>query len=224
MAIQSKTVISSMLWKLLERFSTQIVSFVISIILARILSPNEYGIIAILIIFINFANVIIDGGLNTALVQKKNADRIDFSTIFWFSLLLSVVFYLILFFSSPLIAKFYNNDLLIPVLRVLSLILFTNSFNSIQRAYVSRHMLFRKLFWVNAVSVVVSGTIGIIMAYQGYGVWALVGQSLTSPIMGCVLMWFTIKWRPALVFSWERFKGLFDYGWFHQHGIASCFC
>lgn len=213
MAIQSKTVISSMLWKLLERFSTQIVSFVISIILARILSPNEYGVIAILIIFINFANVIIDGGLNTALIQKKNADQTDFSTIFWFCLLLSLVFYIILFFTAPLIAKFYDNDLLIPILRVLSLILFANTFNSIQRAYVSRHMLFKKLFWVNAVAIIVSGTIGIIMAYQGYGVWALVGQSLSSPIVCCFLMWVTIKWRPTLVFSKERFRGLFDYGW-----------
>lgn len=213
MAIQSKTVISSMIWKLLERFSAQIVSFVISIILARVLSPNEYGVISILIIFINFANVIIDGGLNTALVQKKNADQTDFSTILWFCLLLSVVFYIVLFFTAPLIANFYDNNLLIPVLRVLSLVLFAHSFNSIQRAYVSRHMLFKKLFWVNSVTVIVSGIIGIIMAYLGYGVWALVGQSLSSSVVCCLLMWVTIKWRPAFVFSKERFRGLFDYGW-----------
>lgn len=213
MAIQSKTIISSMLWKLMERFSTQIVSFVISIILARILSPNEYGIIAIIFIFINFANVIIDGGLNTALIQKKDADQTDFSTIFWFCLFLSVVLYTILFFFAPLIAGFYDNDVLVPVLRVLSLVLFANSFNSIQRAYVSRHMLFKKLFWVNGVSILISGTIGIVMAYQGYGVWALVGQSLSSPIVCCIMMWLTIKWRPTVEFSKQRFKGLFDYGW-----------
>ena len=209
----SKTVITSMLWKLMERFSTQIVSFVISIILARILSPDEYGIIAILLIFVNIANVIIDGGLNTALIQKKDADQTDFSTIFWFSLLLSIVLYIMLFFLAPLIARFYDNDLLVPVLRVLSLILFANSFNSIQRAYVSRHMLFKKLFWVNGVALLVSGSIGIFMAYHGYGVWALVGQALSSPIACCVLMWIAIKWRPTLVFSKERFRGLFDYGW-----------
>ena len=196
----SKTVIKSMLWKLMERFSTQIVSFVISIILARILAPSEYGIIAIILIFINFANVIIDGGLNTALIQKKDADQTDFSTIFWFCLLLSGVLYVVLFFTAPLISRFYDNEILTPVLRVLSLVLFAHSINSIQRAYVSRHMLFKKLFWVNAVAVVLSGSLGIAMAYKGYGVWALVGQSLSSPIVCCVLMWFAVKWRPTLVF------------------------
>ena len=213
MAIQSKTVISSMLWNILERFSTQIVSFVISIILARILSPDEYGIIAIIIIFINFANVIIEGGLNTALIQKKNADQTDFSTIFWFCLLLSAVMYLVLYITAPLIASFYDKEVLVLVLRVLSLVLFANSINSIQRAYVSRHMLFKKLFWINAVAVLLSGTIGIVMAYKGYGVWALVGQSLTLPLASCVLMWMAVKWRPSFEFSMQRFKALFDYGW-----------
>ena len=213
MAIQSKTVITSMLWNILERFSTQIVSFIISIILARILSPNEYGIIAIILIFINIANVIIDGGLNTALIQKKDADQTDFSTIFWFCLLLSFLLYVVLFVIAPSISNFYNDDILTPVLRVLSLVLFADSVNSIQRAYVSRHMLFKKLFWINAVALVISGTIGIVMAYQGYGVWALVGQSLTSPLACCVLMWISVKWRPTFEFSFQRFKGLFNYGW-----------
>lgn len=202
-----------MLWKLLERFSSQIVSFVISIILARILSPNEYGIIAIILIFINFANVIVDGGLNTALVQKKDANQTDFSSIFWFCLLLSTILYIILFFSAPFIADFYDNDVLTPVLRVLSLVLFFDSVNSIQRAYVSRHMLFKKLFWVNGVAILISGTIGVFMAYNDFGVWALVGQSLTSPLVCCLMMWFTIKWRPTFEFSKQRFLGLFDFGW-----------
>ena len=202
-----------MLWKLMERFSSQLVSFVISIVLARILMPSDYGIIAIILVFINLANVIIDGGLNTALIQKKDADQIDFSTIFWFCLLMAWILYVILFLSAPLISSFYKNDILTPVLRVLGLSIFFNSFNSIQRAYVSRHMLFRNLFYVNALALVVSGTIGIIMAYKGYGVWALVGQTLSSAFICCVLMLFTIRWRPILVFSKERFRGLFDYGW-----------
>lgn len=213
MAIQSKTVISSMLWKLLERISSQVVTFIISIVLARILMPEDYGIIAIVLVFINLANVIIDGGLNTALIQKKNADQKDFSTIFWFCLLLAAVLYVILFFGAPLISYFYKNDLLTSVLRVLGISIFFNSFNSIQRAYVSRHMLFKKLFYVNAVAIILSGTIGIVMAYQCFGVWALVGQNLTSSLFICVLMWFAIRWRPTMVFSKERFKGLFDYGW-----------
>ncbi len=209
----TKTVITSMIWNLMERFSTQFVSFIISVVLARLLTPNEYGIIAIILIFVSIASVIIDGGLNTALIQKKDADQTDFSTIFWFCLLLSVGLYLVLFFSAPLIARFYNNDILVPVLRVLSLVILPDSINSIQRAYVSRHMLFKKLFWINAVAVVLSGSLGIWMAYKGYGVWALVGQSLSSPILCCILMWFAVNWRPKFVFSVIKFKGLFDYGW-----------
>ncbi len=213
MGVQSKTVISSMLWNLLERFGTQIVSFVISILLARILSPSEYGVIAIIIIFINLANVILDGGLNTALIQKKDADQKDFSTIFWFCLAASILLYAMLFLTAPLIASFYNNDILLPVTRVLGLVLFVFSANSIQRAYVSRHMLFKKLFWINAVAVTISGLIGIVMANQGLGVWALVGQVMSNPIVCCLMMFCVVKWRPTLDFSVERFKVLFDFGW-----------
>lgn len=213
MPTNRKTVINSILWKLLEQFSSQGVAFIITIILARVLMPSDYGIIAIILVFINLAKVIINGGLNTALIQKKNADQSDFSTILWFCMFLSIVLYGILFFTAPLIATFYNNELLCDVLRVLSLIIFFNSFNSIQQAYVARHMLFRKLFYVNAVAVIISGAVGIFMAYTDFGVWALVGQSLVSAITCSILMLYSIKWRPTLEFSIHRFKGLFDFGW-----------
>ncbi|MBR1902375.1 MAG: lipopolysaccharide biosynthesis protein [Bacteroidaceae bacterium] len=213
MAFSSKKVINSMIWKLLERFSSQLVSFVISIILARILMPTDYGIVTLILVFINIANVIIDGGFNTALIQKKDADQTDFSTIFWFCLLMAAVIYLFLFLGAPLIASFYKNDVLTPVLRVLGLNIFFFSFNSIQRAYVSRCLLFQKLFYVNAMAIFLSGVIGIAMAYGGYGVWALVGQALTCSIFSCVLMSFFISWHPTFVFSRDRFAGLFDYGW-----------
>lgn len=213
MPISRNIVISSIIWNLLERFSSQIVSFVISIILARILMPGDYGIIAIVLVFVNLAGVIVDGGLNTALIQKKDADQTDFSTIFWFCLLLSVVLYLALFIVAPIIAGFYDNDVLTGIVRVLSLILISNSFNSIQRAYVSRNMLFKKLFWINALSIVLSGLIGIVMAYNGFGVWAIVGQTLANSFFGCFLLWICISWRPSMVFSIDRFRGLFEYGW-----------
>lgn len=213
MSISSRTVVSSMIWKLLEQFSSQLVSFVISVILARILMPSDYGIIAILLVFISFANVIVDGGLNTALIQKKDADQIDFSTIFWFCLLVALVLYISLFLCAPLVARFYDNDIYIPLLRVIGLVLFFNSFNSIQRAYVSRHMLFRKLFYINAVAILVSGTLGIVMAYKGFGVWALVGQTLCSPLVCCIMMLVAIQWLPTFEFSRVRFKSLFDFGW-----------
>lgn len=213
MAISSKTVINSMIWKLMEQFCSHIVSFIISIILARLLMPDDYGTIALILVFINLANVIIDGGLNTALIQKKDADQTDFSTIFWFCLLVAVVLYTLLFFLSPQIARFYDKEILIPVLRVLSIIIIFNSFNSIQRAFISRNMMFRKLFYINASSVVFSGVVGILMAYKGLGVWALVGQSLTSTLVCSIVMLFCVHWYPSIEFSVRRFRSLFDYGW-----------
>lgn len=211
--IQQEKIAHSFLWKLLERFSAQAISIVVTILLARILLPEEYGIIAIIVVFINIANVIIDGGLNTALIQKKNADEIDFSTILYFSLALAAIIYLLFFFSAQYIARFYNNSLLAPVLRILSLNLFFNSFNAVQRAYVSKHMLFDRLFYCSSVAILLSGITGIAMAYQGLGVWALVGQQLVNQITLTVIMWLAIRWRPILAFSFQRFKKLFDYGW-----------
>ena len=147
MGYNRKTLINATIWKLLERFSAQIVSFVVSIVLARILLPEDYGVIAILMVFINLANVIVDGGFNTALIQKKDADNVDFSTIFLFSLLFSFLLYLIIFLSAPLISYFYDNPILTPVLRVLGVIIFFNSIGSIQRAYVAKHMVFQQLFY-----------------------------------------------------------------------------
>lgn len=213
MAYRKETLVTSTIWKLLERFSSQAVSFVVTIILARILIPEEYGIIAILMVFINLANVIVDGGLNTALVQKKNADNIDFSTIFLFCMGLACILYLILYFCAIPISRFYSNDLLVPVLRILSLNLFFNSFNAIQRAYVSRNMLFKKLFYSNLISVIISGIIGILLAYNGFGVWALVAQQLIGQLVISIVLCFAVKWKPTFVFSSDRFKGLFDYGW-----------
>lgn len=211
--IQTNKIINSFIWKLLERFSSQAISLLVTILLARILLPIEFGIIAIIVVFIELANVIIDGGLCTALIQKKGADDIDFSTIMYFSLVLAGVLYLLLYILAPTIAYFYDNTLLTPVLRILSINLFLNSFNAIQRAYISKHMLFDKLFYCSLVAIVVSGTTGIVMAYSGYGVWALVAQQITNQFVLSVIMWFTIKWRPLFVFSKERFKTLFDYGW-----------
>lgn len=211
--IKKESIARSFLWKLLERFSSQAMSFIVTILLSRILMPEEYGIIAILLVFVNIANVIIDGGLNTALIQKKGADNIDFSTILYFSLGLSVIIYLGLYLLAPSIARFYDNELLAPVLRVLSINIFFNSFNAVQRAYVSKHMLFGRLFYCSFVATLVSGIVGIAMAYGDYGVWALVGQQVVNQVTLTGIMWFTIKWRPILAFSFTRFKGLFDYGW-----------
>lgn len=213
MAINRSGVIKSFIWKLLERTSVQGISFIVTIVLARLLTPNEYGLVALIMIFISFANVIIDGGLNTALIQKKDSNNIDFSTIFYFSLFVAFVLYTILFFVSPLIAGFYKQPELIPIIKVLGISLFFYAFNSIQVAYVSKNMLFKKLFYSSLISVLISGSIGIVMAYKGYGVWALVMQSILSQLLITITMWFTVKWRPQLIFSKKSFKILFDFGW-----------
>lgn len=208
-----KTILSSLLWKFLERGGTQGAQFVVSIVLARLLSPEDFGLIALVIIFITLANVFVQSGFNTALIQKKNADNLDFSSVFYASLCVSLILYLILFFGADFIAAFYNRPELIPVVRVLSLTLVIGAFNSVQEAYVARNMLFKKLFYRSVGAVIPAGIVGIVCAYSGLGVWALVAQSLTNVILMAVLMWFTVKWRPEFIFSFLRLKSLFSFGW-----------
>ncbi len=208
------SVISSLFWKFFERIGTQGVQFIVAIVLARLLAPSDFGLIALVTVFIAIANVFVQSGLNTALIQKKNADNIDFSTVFYASLGLSLVLYGVLFVGAPLIAKFYNNQTsLIPVIRVLGLILLLGAVNSIQEAYVARNMMFKKLFYRSIGAIIPAGTIGVICAYKGLGVWALVAQQLSNSLLVCIIMWFTVKWRPSLIFSFERWKQLFSFGW-----------
>ena len=208
------SVISSLLWKFLERIGTQGVQFVVAIVLARLLAPADFGLIALVTVFVTIANVFVQSGLNTALIQKKNADNLDFSTVFYSCLALAVVLYLGLFFGAPIIAKFYNNQVeLIPVIRVLGLMLPLGALNSIQEAYVARNMMFKKLFYRSVGAIIPAGIIGVVCAYLGFGIWSLVAQQLLNTLLICVIMWFTVKWRPSLSFSFERWKRLFSFGW-----------
>ena len=203
----------SFVWKLLEKGSVQLVTLVVSILLARWLYPEDYGIIALIIIFISLAEVISDGGFNTALIQKKDADATDFSTIFFASSGVAVLLYLILFFTAPLISRFYEIDSLTKVIRVLSLSLPFYVLNSIQRAYVAKEMLFDKLFISSLIAAVLSGLTGCWMALKGFGVWALVAQKLSNQALITVSMWYTVRWRPVMKFSFDSFRRLFGYGW-----------
>jgi len=206
-------VLSSLFWKLMERGGTQGIQFIVSIVLARLLIPEDYGLIALVAVFIDIANVFVQSGFNTALIQKKDANEADFSSVFYLSLFVASLLYVIFFFTAPTIAAFYEELKLILVLRVLSVILFFGAFNSIQNAVVARKMQFKKLFFSSLGAIVVSGTVGIVMAYAGFGVWALVLQQITNQLLIIVILWFTVKWRPRLLFSFERVKSLFSYGW-----------
>lgn len=197
----------------MERGGTQGIQFIVQIVLARLLVPNDYGIIALIAIFITIANVFVQSGFNTALIQKKDANETDFSSVFYLSLLIASLLYIILFFSAPFISTYYGVPKFTSVFRVLTITLFFGAINSIQNAVVSKKMHFKKLFFSSLCGMLVSGIVGINFAYLGYGVWALVAQQLTNQFMINIILWFTVKWRPKLIFSFERVEGLFSYGW-----------
>lgn len=208
-----KSILASLLWKYFERTGNQLVQFVVQIILARLLLPADFGVIALLMVFINLAQVFVQSGFNTALIQAKNPDDRDFSSVFYLSLGVAGILYLVLFLSAPAISAFYNMPNLTKVLRVLSLILFFGAINSIQNAVVSREFKFKQLFYSSLGAILISGTIGVYLAYMGYGTWALVWQQLSNSLFLCLIMWITVKWRPKLLFSIERLSKLFSFGW-----------
>lgn len=210
--VNKSKVLSSLFWKFMERGGTNGIQFVVQIVLARLLSPKDFGLIALVTVFITLATVFVQRGFSTALIQKKDADRVDFSSVFYLSLFVAGLLYIILFFTAPLIANFYREPYLEPVLRVLSVILLFGAFNSIQNAFLARNMNFKKLFFSSLGAMLISGIIGIITAYIGWGIWALVMQQITRQISVTIILWFTVKWRPAPVFSFKRVKGLFSYG------------
>jgi O-antigen/teichoic acid export membrane protein len=202
-----------MIWRLLERFGAHGVTFVVSIILARLLDPEVYGTIAIVTVFTSIMQVFVDSGLGNALVQKKESDSLDFNSVFFFNLVFCIVLYTALFFFAPLIAWFYEKPELTSVLRVLGLTLVISGVKNIQQAYVTKHMLFRKFFFATLGGTIGAAIIGIIMAYKGYGVWALVIQNLFNQFVDTLFLWITVKWKPSLSFSFKRLKSLLSYGW-----------
>ena len=212
MAKNEDKVVGSLFWKFCERVGSQGANFILSIILARILSPSEYGIIALITIFISIATVFVQGGFNTALIQNKHVEDDDYSSVLIFSFIIAAVLYSILFLGAPLIAGFYKNDTLILVVRVLSLILFPGAWNSIQVAYVTKLMRFKKLFYSSLISVVLGGVSGIVMAYLGFGVWAIVAQQLITQIVNCLVLQFIGGWIPSCIFSFSSVKRLIPFG------------
>ena len=202
-----------MFWKLLERFGVQGVQFVLQIILARLLTPEHYGVLSIMLIFTSLANVFIQSGFNTALIQNKDVSEEDYSSVFWVTLGISGILYCVMYFTAPLIAAFYDMPDIVTPFRVLSLMLFPGALNSIQLAKVSREMNFKKVFTSNVGGVLVSGIVGIVLAYKGAGIWALVFQTLLNIACACLVMLFTVKWKPRFVCNIARIKVLFAFGW-----------
>ncbi len=208
-----KKVISNFIWRLAERIGAQLVSVVVSIVLARLLAPSDYGVVALMNVFINILSVFISCGLASALIQKKNADDIDYSTVFYSQLVFCGIIYLLLFFAAPFISKFYNIPEMTAMIRVLGLTMIIAAVKNIQSAYVSKNMQFKRFFFATLGGTIGAAFVGIGMAMAGFGVWALIAQSLFNNGVDTLILWITVKWRPIKAFSFKRLKGLFSYGW-----------
>ena len=208
-----KNISSNIMWRFMEKFSAKFVTFFVSIILARLLDPSTYGTVALITVFTTILEVFVDSGLGNALIQKKDADDLDFSSVFFFNVAMCTVLYLLMFFAAPLIADFYNIQELTPIVRVQSLTILISGVKNIQYAYVSREMIFRKFFFATLFGTIVSAIVGLVMAVAGFGVWALVAQPLVNYSIDTIVLWITVQWRPKLIFSWTRLKGLLSYGW-----------
>lgn len=206
-------VFSNFIWRFAERCGAQLVTFIVSIVLARILTPSDYGTIALVTVFTTILQVFIDSGLSTALIQKKDADDLDFSSVFYFNFVICIILYLIMFVSAPLIANFYKDSSLVSIVRVISLTLIISGVKGVQQSYVSRHMLFKRFFFSTLGGTIFSAVLGIIMAYAGFGVWAIVFQQLSNNAIDTLILWITVKWRPIKKFSWSRLKNLLSFGW-----------
>lgn len=206
-------IVSNFMWRALEQFGAQGVAFVVSIVLARLLNPDAYGLVAIIAVFTGIFGVFVDSGLGSALIQKKDADNIDFSSVFFFNMMMCVLLYALLFFSAPLIARFYNNLHLVSLLRVAGITLIVSGLKNVQQAYIARKMMFKKFFFATLGGTIGAAVLGITLAYLGFGVWALIAQNLFNLVVDTTILWITVDWRPELVFSLQRLKALVSFGW-----------
>ena len=206
-------VVSNFLWRFFERFGAQMITIVVNIILARKLGPGPAGRIAIVMAVINILKVFADSGMGNALIQKKDPDRLDFSSVFFFNLGFSLLLYLGLFLAAPWIAGHYDDAGLTPIIRVLGLILVVSGLYNVQQAYVAKTMQFKRFFFATLGGTLFSAALSIGMVYAGYGIWSLVALQLSNFAVNTCILWFTVDWRPERAFSLTRLRSLLSYGW-----------
>lgn len=211
-SLKSK-ITSNFLWRIAERFGAQGVTAVVSIVLARLIDPEVYGTIALVSVFTAILQVFVDSGFGSALIQKKDADDLDFSSVFWFNISFCAILYCLLFWAAPLISEFYGNEELTPLVRVIGLTIILSGVKNIQQSYVSKKLQFKKFFFATLCGTIGAAFVGIYMARRGLGVWALVAQSLFNNAVDTVILWITVDWHPRFIFSFERLKTLFAFGW-----------
>lgn len=210
-SLKKKTV-NGVIWSAIDRFSTQGIQFVFSILIARLLMPSDYGVIAMLGIFLAVSNTFVDSGFGAALVQKANRTETDFSTVFYFNIVVAIIFYALLWLASPYIASFYNIPMLKDVTRVVALTLIFSALGGIQSAQLSIAINFKTRAIISLISALSTGCLGLYLAYSGYGAWALVFQMVFSSLLNTILLWCFVRWMPSLVFSWQSFRQLFSFG------------
>lgn len=209
-----KDAILGVFWSAVQKFGISIISFTSNVVLARLLSPDDYGCIGLLAIFIAISNVFVNGGFVSALIQKKDTSAVDYSTVFYWNIVISLLFYWLLFVSAPFIASFYRIEQLSVILRVLGIVLVINGISVVQATILRKSFLFRKLAKINIISSIVSVSIAIFLAYSGSGVWALVAQQIIQRACSALILWFSSQWKPQLLFSIKSFVGMFSYGSF----------
>ena len=211
-----KKIKSGFIYKFAERVGANGVKFILSIVLARILSTHDYGLISLVLVFITICDVFVTYGFGNSLIANKKSDQLDFSTCFYFGFFLSIILYAVLYCVAPFIAGYYGNydkELLTSVIRVMGIRLPIAAINSVQHAYVSKNMWFKKFFYATMIGTVISGIIALFMAYNGFGVWALVEQYLGNVILDTICLWIIVGWRPTKEFSFARLKVIYSYGW-----------
>lgn len=212
MEVDRSTVISNMLWRFAEKCGTQVVSFIVTLVLARLLLPEDYGVVSIIAIFTTIMNLFMDAGFRNALVQKLDADQIDYSTVFYFNVFMGIFLYFLMYIFAPVISSFYEKVYMTPYIRVMSLTLILGGINGVQAAIIAKKMEFKRFFFSSLSGTLLSALVGIAMAYFGFGVWALIAQRLVNEAVDTGFLWITVKWRPSLVFSLKRLKPMFNYG------------
>jgi len=211
--LSSGNIIINLVWKFMERISVQAINLIIQILLARKLFPEDFAAVAIITVFINIANIFVQSGFGTALIQKAEIDDLDSSSIFFFSISASVILYIILFFAAPYVADFYNQQILKNLLRAEAVILVFGAFNTVQQAILARNLEFKKNFKASLLGCIASGITGVGLAYLGAGIWALAISTIVNNFVLTVVLWFSVRWRPKLMFCMKRVKVLFSFSW-----------
>ncbi len=205
--------VDAIIWNLIQRYGTQVISLIIGVILARLLTPADYGLIGMISVFFALAMVFVNSGFGAAYIQNKNANETDASTIFFFNLFTSIFFYIILWFTAPLIASFYNQDQLVDLIRVASIVLIINSFSMMQSIKLTKEVNFKKMTIISLISTLISGIVGILAALNNFGVWSLVFQQLTRAFTNALGLWTFHKWKPKILFKIDSLKMMLSYSW-----------